>query len=50
MVREAEKHAAADAEKKERVEVVNHAESVIHDTETKIDEYKDQLPEDEVVI
>ena len=48
MVREAEKHAAEDKEKKERIEAVNQAEGVLHDTETKMEEYKDQLPADEV--
>merc|ERR1712121_286325 len=47
MVREGEKHAAADAEKKERIEAVNQAEGIIHDTETKMDEYKDQLNEED---
>ena len=32
----------------DKIEAVNHAESVIHDTETKIEEFKDQLPADEV--
>ncbi len=30
------------------VEVINQAEGAIHDIESKIDEYKDQLPADEV--
>ena len=50
MVRDAEKHAAEDAEKKETIEAINHAESVLHDTETKMAEYADQLNEDEVFI
>ncbi|KRY79101.1 Stress-70 protein, mitochondrial, partial [Trichinella pseudospiralis] len=48
MVREAEKHAEEDKKKKEIVEAVNHAEGVIHDTESKMEEFKSQLPEDEV--
>jgi len=48
MVRDAEKHAAEDAEKKETVEAINQAESVLHDTEQKISEYQDQLNADEV--
>merc|ERR1711944_216741 len=48
MVREAEKHAAKDAEMKENIEAVNQAEGVLHDTETKMDEYKDQLPAEDV--
>uniref|UniRef100_A0A915MU95 Heat shock protein 70 n=1 Tax=Meloidogyne javanica TaxID=6303 RepID=A0A915MU95_MELJA len=50
MVRDAEKHAAEDAEKKESIEAINHAESVLHDTETKMAEYADQLNEDEVKV
>merc|ERR1712018_334200 len=48
MVREGEKHAAADAEKKERIEAVNQAEGVLHDTESKVEEFKDQLPGEEI--
>ncbi|CAH1785061.1 unnamed protein product [Owenia fusiformis] len=47
MVRESEKHAAEDAKKRDTVEMVNKAENTIHDTETKMNEYKDQLPADE---
>jgi molecular chaperone DnaK len=47
MVRDAERHAAEDAEKKELVEAVNHAESVLHDTESKLDEYASQLNTDD---
>lgn len=47
MVRDAERHAAEDAEKKETIEAVNHGESVLHDTETKIAEYSEQLNADE---
>uniref|UniRef100_A0A158Q6W1 Stress-70 protein, mitochondrial n=1 Tax=Elaeophora elaphi TaxID=1147741 RepID=A0A158Q6W1_9BILA len=43
MIREAEKNAAADAEKKEKVEVCNQAESVIQDTDSKLTEFKDQV-------
>lgn len=31
----------------ERVEAVNLAEGIIHDTESKMEEFKDQLPADE---
>merc|ERR1712241_717077 len=48
MVREGEKHAAADAEKKERIEAVNQAEGVLHDTESKVEEFKDQVPSEDV--
>uniref|UniRef100_A0A914HHR7 Uncharacterized protein n=1 Tax=Globodera rostochiensis TaxID=31243 RepID=A0A914HHR7_GLORO len=50
MVREAERHAAADAEKKESIEALNHAESVLHDTETKITEYSEQLNAEEAAV
>jgi molecular chaperone DnaK len=50
MVRDAEKHAAEDAEKKETIEAINHAESVLHDTESKMTEYADQLNEEEVKV
>lgn len=32
----------------ERVEAVNQAEGIIHDTESKMEEFKDQLPAEEV--
>merc|ERR1712183_872455 len=44
MVKNAEAHAEADKQKRDRIEAVNQAEGIIHDTETKMDEYKDQLP------
>ncbi|KJH44753.1 chaperone protein DnaK [Dictyocaulus viviparus] len=47
MIREAEKNAAEDAKKKEMVEVLNQAESIIHDTESKMAEFADQLPSEE---
>lgn len=49
MVRNAEQYAQQDKVKKERVEVVNQAEGIIHDTEAKMDEFKDQLPKEEVI-
>ena len=48
MVKEAEKYAEADQERKAKVEAVNTAESTIHDIETKTEEFKDQLPDNEV--
>ena len=48
MVKEAEKYAEADQERKLKVEAVNATESIIHDIETKTEEFKDQLPPDEV--
>ena len=50
MVKEAERHAAEDAEKKETIEAINQAESVLHDTETKIEEFADQLNPEEVFV
>jgi len=47
MVRNAETYAAQDKVKKERVEAVNQAEGIIHDTESKMNEFKDQLPKEE---
>ncbi|KHJ42572.1 chaperone protein DnaK [Trichuris suis] len=48
MIREAEKHAEEDKKKKEAVEAVNQAEGIIHDTEARMEEFKNQLPQDEV--
>ena len=48
MVKEAEKYAEADQERKLKVEAANATESIIHDIETKTEEFKDQLPPDEV--
>lgn len=48
MVRDAEAHAEADKVKKDRIEAVNQAEGILHDTETKMEEFKDQLEKDEV--
>lgn len=47
MVRQAEKFADEDKKKKEVIEAVNQAESIIHDTETKMEEYKSQLPQED---
>merc|ERR1712241_1574316 len=48
VVRDAEAHAAADKLKKDRIEASNQAEGILHDTETKMEEYKDQLDSEEV--
>ena len=64
MVKDAEKYAQEDQKRKvsicyltcltcrlfgqDKIEAVNQAESVIHDTESKMEEFKDQLPSDEV--
>ncbi|CAB3396802.1 unnamed protein product [Caenorhabditis bovis] len=47
MIKEAEKNAAEDAKRKELVEVINQAEGIIHDTESKMTEFADQLPKEE---
>jgi len=47
MVKKAEEYAEEDKNRKEKVEMVNQAEGVIHDTESKMEEYKDQLPKEE---
>lgn len=47
MVKKAEQYAQEDKVKRERVEVVNQAEGIVHDTETKMEEFKDQLPKEE---
>lgn len=48
MVQEAEKYAEEDKKRKDSIEAINHAESVVHDIEAKMEEFKDQLPSDEV--
>merc|ERR1712198_528460 len=47
MVRNAEQYAEEDKKRKEMVEAVNAAENIIHDTESKMDGFKDQLPSEE---
>ncbi|RZF32973.1 hypothetical protein LSTR_LSTR008686 [Laodelphax striatellus] len=47
MVKNAEAFAEQDKLRKERIEALNQAESIIHDTESKMEEYKEQLPKDE---
>merc|ERR1712136_303843 len=47
MVRNAEQYAQEDQIKRDRVEAVNSAEGIVHDTETKMEEFKDQLPAEE---
>jgi molecular chaperone DnaK len=48
MVKEAEANAETDKVNRERVEAINQAEGVLHDTESKMDEFKDQLPSEDV--
>lgn len=50
MVKNAEQFAQADRVRKERVEAINQAEGIVHDTETKMEEYKSQLPQEEVIL
>ncbi|KAB0789955.1 hypothetical protein PPYR_15759, partial [Photinus pyralis] len=47
MVKNAEQYAKADKIKKDRVEAINQAEGIVHDTETKMEEFKEQLPKEE---
>lgn len=48
MIKNAEQYAQADKQKKDRIEAINQAESIVHDTEAKMEEFKDQLPKEEV--
>ena len=48
MIKNAEQYAESDRKKKETIEAVNQAEGIIHDTETKLDEYKSHLPSEDV--
>jgi len=47
MIIQAEKFAQEDKQKKEVIEATNQAESIIHDTESKMEEYKSQLPKED---
>merc|ERR1719150_2747117 len=47
MVREAEANAEQEKINRERVEAINQAEGILHDTESKMDEFKDQLPSED---
>ncbi|KAI1303066.1 Stress-70 protein, mitochondrial [Halotydeus destructor] len=47
MIKNAEKFAETDKKKKEIIEAVNQAEGIIHDTESKMEEFKAQLPTEE---
>lgn len=44
MVRDAEAHAESDRRNKERIEAINQAEGVLHDTESKVEEFKVSFP------
>jgi len=50
MIKKAEEYATADKQKRELIEIVNQGESIVHDTETKMEEFKSQLPAEEVII
>ena len=45
MVKDAESHAEEDKKRKEVVEARNHADSLVHSTESNLKEHGDQLPE-----
>uniref|UniRef100_A0A8C1P4J9 Stress-70 protein, mitochondrial n=1 Tax=Cyprinus carpio TaxID=7962 RepID=A0A8C1P4J9_CYPCA len=47
MIKNAEKYAEEDRRRKDRVEAVNSAEGIVHDTESKMEEFKEQLPAEE---
>ncbi|KAI5746822.1 hypothetical protein M8J77_007805 [Diaphorina citri] len=47
MVKNAEQYATEDKVKRDRVEALNQAESIVHDTESKMEEFKAQLPAEE---
>merc|ERR1711892_178131 len=47
MVREAEANAEQDKINRERVEAINQAEGILHDTDSKMEEFKDQLPSED---
>ncbi|RUS24408.1 hypothetical protein BC938DRAFT_473620 [Jimgerdemannia flammicorona] len=43
MIHQAEQHAEADRQRKDTIEAANRADSIIHDTENAITDFKDQL-------
>nr|ABQ52471.1 mitochondrial mortalin splice variant [Mya arenaria] len=47
MVRNAEKYAEEDAQRKDMIEAVNAAETMIHDAEAKMNDFKEQLDQDQ---
>ncbi|MGZ8480354.1 MAG: Hsp70 family protein, partial [Candidatus Binatia bacterium] len=47
MVREAEKFAAEDAKKKEEVEAINHADTLVYATEKSLRDYGDKITQQE---
>jgi len=47
MVKESEKYAEKDKKRRELIEEINKGEAILHDTESKMEEFKDQLPKEE---
>jgi molecular chaperone DnaK len=47
MVKDAEKFAAKDAEKKEEVEIINHADNLVYTTEKSLRDYGDKISQSE---
>jgi molecular chaperone DnaK len=47
MVRQAEQFAAQDAKKKEEVEAINHADSLVYTTEKSLRDYGDKISQQE---
>lgn len=47
MIKQAEQFAEEDKKKREVIEAVNQAESIMHDAENKMDEYKSQLSQED---
>lgn len=48
MIKNAEKYANEDATRKEMVETINQTEGMLHDTESKMEEFKSQLKDEDV--
>lgn len=47
MIKNVAKYAEEDRRRKHHVEAVNMAEGIVHDTESKMEEFKDQLTTEE---
>lgn len=47
MVKNAEQYAQQDQVKKERVEALNQADSIVNDTDSKLTEYKEHIPQED---
>ncbi|CAJ0938812.1 unnamed protein product, partial [Mesorhabditis belari] len=48
MIKEAERNAVADQAKREKIEIVNQAEAMANDVESKVKEFAEQLSKDDV--